>query len=64
MSIYETSDGMGKWIGTYKVKRKGGWRGQWLWSPVKKWLLWWVRDRSRKEFWDWPDLFRVKEHYP
>jgi len=54
MKIYETSDGMGGWRGTYA--KVGGpniiisrfYPGQCLWVPVKKRLWWWVRDRSKK----------------
>ncbi len=65
MKIFETTDGMGGWVGTYKVGRFNAiaWRfhGNIKWVPVKKFLFWWVRDRSKSTFFDNPSMFREKE---
>ena len=67
MKIYETMDGKGGWTGTYaRVGRPNiiisrFYPGQCLWVPVKKRLWWWVRDRSKKQFYDWSNMFREKE---
>ena len=63
MKIYETMDGKGGWVGVY-MKGYGNvfaQPGQHLWVPVKKFLWFWVRDRSKTPFFDWPNMFREKE---
>jgi len=65
MKIYETLDSRGGWTGTYKQGRFNAiaWRfhKNLLWIPVKKFLWFWVRDRSRPQFFDSPTMFREIE---